>query len=151
MGAGLLALVLTLPQASCGAFIEYTDGLRKSQEYTPLVRGTAQTGGFLGVFASIPLDIVALPVTYSVYVYQRSIDPDTASFTDTALFPSFVLLGLGSLVAVPLDVMEFALYRAWQPARTLTAEEQEELEMQLDDGTLPRYPVTPLYPQGKRK
>ena len=151
MGAGLLGLVLTLPQVSCGAFIEYTDGLRKSLEYTPLVRGTAQTGGFLGVLAGIPLNFVALPVTYSVYLYQDSVDPETASFTDTALFPSFLLLSVCSLVAVPVDVMEFAFYRAWQPERTLTTEEQEELEKEIDDGTLPRYPVTPVYPRGKRK
>lgn len=150
MGAVLMTLALVLPQASCGAFIEYTDGLRTSKEYTPLVRGTAQTGGFIGVLASIPVDIVALPLTYSVYVYQGYVDPDSASLTDTTLFPLFLLRGVGSLLAVPVDVMEFAFYRAWTPEGAMTAEEQEEFEGNLDDDALPQYPVTPVYPTTKR-
>ena len=34
-------------------------------------------------------------------------------------------------------------------ADTPTAEEQEGIEMQLDDETLPRYPVEPIYPPKK--
>lgn len=145
-GVGILAAMLL---SSCGAFIEYADGLRNSKDHTVIVRGTAQVGGFVGAFAGIPIDIGALPVSYPIYLYQKSQDPE-ADFSDSILFPSFALLQVGSLVAIPVDVLELAFYRAWQPPDTPTAEEQEEFEKQLDDKTLPRYPVTPIYPPKKK-
>lgn len=145
-----MLLATALPLGSCGAFIEYTDGLRDSKNHTVIVRGTGKIGGAIGFIAGIPIDIVALPVTYPFYLYQDSVDPETTDFSSTILFPSFALLQVGSLLAAPVDLLEFAFYRAWLPPDTVTAEEQEELEMKLDDETLPRYPVTPIYPEKKK-
>lgn len=146
--AALAGLVLC---SGCGTFIEYTDGLRKSDEYSRFVRGTAQVGGFVGVIASLPVDVGVLPITAPIYLYQKKVDPDQADLSDSVLFPTFTLLGVGSLLAVPVDLVEFAVYRAWQPGNARTAEEQQELEMKLDDDTLPRYPVTPVYPPPSAK
>jgi len=145
----VLLLATVLPLGSCATFIEYTDGLRDSKNHTVFVRSTGKFGGAIGFIAGIPIDIAALPVTYPLYLYQGSDDSETMDFTSMILFPSFALLQVGSLLAAPVDVLEFAFYRAWLPPDTMTAEEQEELEMRIDDETLPRYPVTPIYPKKK--
>jgi hypothetical protein len=138
--------VLLAALTGCGAFVEYTDDLRTAGERSRLVRYTAQFGGLLGFAVGIPVDIVALPVTDPVYLVQSRQDPENTDFGSTVLFPSFALLQAGSLLAAPFDAVEFLVYRAWQPPETATAEEQEELEIRIDEETLPRYPVTPLYP-----
>lgn len=110
------------------------------------VRGAAKVGGAIGLVAGVPISVVALPASYPIYKIQESADPDGTDFMSTVAFPAFVLLEVCSLLATPFDVLEFALYRAWQPPATLTAEEQQEIEFALDDQTLPRYPVVPIYP-----
>jgi len=146
-----LAVVAAVLLGSCAEFVQYTDGLRKSKDRTVLVRGTANLGGVLGVIAGLPADLAALPVTYPFYLYQRSEAPETTDFSSIVLFPSFALLEVCSLLAVPVDLLEYGFYRAWLPPDTMTAQEQEEFEMKLDDETLPRYPVIPIYPEPMRK
>jgi hypothetical protein len=143
-----LGLIAVLGLGSCGHFIEYTNDLRSSKDHTSLVRYTAQAGGVVGVIVSLPVDIVVLPVTVPVYLYQSS-TAEEAGLSDSILFPSFALRGVGSLLAVPVDLIELALYRAWVDPDTPTAAEQEEIEKALDDDTLPRYPVAPIYPPKK--
>ena len=43
--------------------------------------------------------------------------------------------------------IEYGFYRAWVDGNTLTAEEMEEFEMELDDATFDRYPVKAVYPK----
>ena len=141
-----LASFLLAALASCGTCIQYTENLRTSPDRSVFVRFPAQAGGMIGTLAGIPVDIVALPVTYPVYLVQRANDPQNVDFSDSIMFPDFALRQAGSLVGVPFDVIEFAVYRAWAAERSRTSEEQQELERRLDAETLPRYPVTPAYP-----
>ncbi len=129
-----------------GPVVEYGDSLRNSKDRTVGVRYTAKLGGVFGVLAGIPADIVLLPITYPVHLYRDSMEPESTSMVDSLLFPSLALLQVGSMIAIPIDVLEFGLYRVWLPRDTMTAEEKEELERRLDDETLPRYPVTPVWP-----
>ena len=142
----VIAAVSAALLSSCGAFIEYTDGLRNSEEHTVVVRGTAKVGGAIGLLAGVPISVVALPASYTIYKVQESGDPEGTDYMSTVAFPAFALLEVCSLLATPFDVLEMALYRAWLPAATLTAEEQLQLEFGFDDQTLPRYPVTRIYP-----
>ena len=148
-GSAALGFLVVLTFGSCGAFIEYTEDLRTSSDRTSLVRYTAQAGGVVGVIVSLPVDLAAFPVTFPVYLYQESSSEESADLSDSLLFPTFALRGVGSLLALPVDLLELAFYRAWIPPDTPTAEEQEGIEMQLDDETLPRYPVEPIYPPKK--
>jgi hypothetical protein len=63
------------------------------------------------------------------------------------LFPSFVLWKVGVLFGAPFDLVEWAGYRVWLPARTLTQQEREAIEHEWDvRGNYPEYPVTPIHP-----
>ncbi len=100
----------------------------------------------MGFVLGVPLDIIGLPVTYTLYQFQRDDESVTADPMSTMLFPSFVLWRAGTLVAVPFDAVEFVVYRAWLPPETPTAEEQERLEAAEDSSTLPVYPVERIFP-----
>jgi hypothetical protein len=142
----LAAAALAL--AGCAQFLEYTGELTDDRTgRTLFVTVPATIGGFAGFVVGIPVDVVALPITATVYAMERAQDPVNANFLRTAIVPSFVLMRLGTLLAVPFDAVEWAAYRAWLPPSTLNEQEQAEYELQLDEETLPQYPVTPIYPR----
>jgi hypothetical protein len=93
----------------------------------------------------IPADVAFLPVTWTVYQFQK--DDVNADPVSTVLFPSFALWRAGTLLGTPMDVLDYALIRAWRPEPTVTAEEQNEIEYQADLDTLPSYPVEAVYPE----
>jgi hypothetical protein len=141
------ALVAAALLGGCTTFVRYTGELTDSRSgRTLFVTAPATFGGFLGFLAGLPVDIVALPVTFLVYEMQKSqgvVEPDPLS---TMLFPSFVLWRTGTLIAVPFDAIEFSIWRNWQPPPSMTASERAALEYELDQQTLPRYPVEPVHP-----
>ncbi len=144
----LLALCLFSP--ACGPLVQYTDELRNRHGHRSVfVTGPAQTGAVLGFLVGIPLDVGFLPVTYVIYQVQKSRQPETADWLTTMMFPSLATLGFGTLLGAPFDLIEYSVYRAWRPPESLTEEEQRELEYQIDEETLPRYPVETLYPSDK--
>ena len=133
-----------------GQFVEYTDGLRNSKEHTAVVRGVSQTGGFLGLLASVPLTVASLPINYSAYLVSDSIKPGETDVASMLLLPSFTLLEVGSLLGAPAALVEMLMYRIWAPRPSLDPVEQEAYEAALDEDTLPRYPVEPIVPKGKK-
>ncbi len=144
--AGWILALLAL--GSCSQLVEYTDELvDRRTGRTLVVRTPATFGGVVGFLLGIPLDIIALPVTYPVYAVQENDESVTADPMSTMLFPSFVLWRAGTLVAVPFDAVEFVAYRAWLPPETPTAEEQERLEVDEDGKTLPVYGVERIFPR----
>ena len=146
---GLLLAVALLSAPSCSQLVQYTDELTdKRTGRTLFVRAPATLGGVVGFVVGIPVDIVALPITYAVYAYQDANEPGGTDPLSILLFPSFFLWRAGSLIAAPFDMIEFAVYRAWRSPETLTREEREEIEFYHDDHVLPTYPVTPIYPEG---
>ena len=150
---GLLVVLGSGLFGSCelvGQFVEYTDGLRNSKERTVVVRGVSQTGGFLGLLASVPVTVASLPITYSAYLVGKSVKPEQTDVASMLLLPSFTLLGIGSLLGVPADVIEMVVYRAWAPRPSLDPAEQEAFEAALDEETLPRCPVEPIVPKRKK-
>lgn len=149
--AGMIAgwYLALLVLNSCGDLVQYTDELvDRRTGRTLLVRTPATLGGVLGFVVGVPLDIVALPVTYPVYASQKNDQAVAADPLSTMLFPSFVLWRAGTLVAVPLDILEYVAYRAWLPPPTPTRQEQEAYEVEQDERTLPVYPVEPIFPRG---
>ena len=143
--AGWILALLAL--GSCSQLVEYTDELvDRRTGRTLVVRTPATLGGVVGFVLGVPLDIIALPVTYTLYSFQRDDEFVTADPMSTMLFPSFVLWRVGTLVAVPFDAVEFIAYRAWLPPETPTAEEQETLEVKEDSETFPVYPVERIFP-----
>lgn len=133
--------------SGCAQIVQYTDELvdRRSGR-SPFVTVPAAAGGFVGFVAGIPFDLLALPITWSVYRVQKASEPERADPLSTMLFPSFVMWRAGTLLAVPFDGLEYLAYRVWRPRQTLTAEERRARELELDEETLPRYPVVPIYP-----
>jgi hypothetical protein len=142
-----LAAVATLALlTSCAQLVQYTDEIvDRRTGRSLLVTVPATVGGFAGFVIGIPADIVALPVTLSVYQFQKD-EPD-ADPVSTLLFPSFALWRAGTLIGTPMDVLDYALLRSWRAERTINADEQNEIEYQMDLDTLPSYPVTPVYPR----
>ena len=147
----LSALVLcgSLLLPSCAELVEYTDELSNAGTgRTLVVTSPATIGGITGFVVGIPVDVLALPITYPFYAIQKSQDSLTADPLSTMLFPSFFLWRVGKLLAVPFDLIEFSVYRAWRSPETLTREEREEIEFRIDEESLPSYPVQPIYPIG---
>lgn len=148
-GRGLAGWALLMLALGCAEMVQYTDELvDRRTGRTLLVRTPATLGGVVGFVVGVPVDIVALPVTYLVYTNQKSDQSAAADPLSTMLFPSFVLWRAGTLVAVPLDALEFIVYRAWLPPPTPTRQEQEAFEVEQDERTLPVYPVEPIFPRG---
>ena len=137
--------LLTL--GACAQLVQYTDELvDRSTGRSLLVRTPATFGGVVGFVVGVPFDILALPVSYPMYLGQKADDSVPADPLSTLLFPSFVMWRAGTLVAVPLDAVEFVAHRAWMPPQTPTTEEQERFEVGQDELTLPVYPVTRIFP-----
>ncbi len=142
---GLLSLVAL---CGCTSVVRYSDELVSARSgRTAFVRAPATLGGVLGFVVGVPIDIAAAPLAYVVYRWQSESDRDPLS---TFLFPSFVLWRVGTLVAAPVDALEWAVWRWWQPPETLTQEERERFEAELDElhSQWSDYPVTPIYPKG---
>jgi hypothetical protein len=132
---------------SCSQFVQYTDEIVDSDTgRTPFTTVPANIGGFAGFTLGLPVDLVALPVTYAVYRVQREQNPLKVDAISTMLFPSFVMWRTGTLLGVPMDMVEYIAYRVWQPPHTPSRDEQAEIEYEFDEQILPSYPVTPLYP-----
>lgn len=145
--AAVLLLAICAATPGCAGLVQYTDELRDdSTGRTLFVRSPATIGGILGFATGVPVSVVALPVTYPVYAYQKEVTPIRADPVSTLLFPSFVLWRAGTLIAAPFDLLEWAVWRVWQGTPTLTAEEQEQVERRHDQEVLQSYPVETIYP-----
>src|SRR5690606_40387621 len=104
----LALLMLALLAAGCAGLVQYTDELRdESTGRSLFVRTPATAGGIVGFAAGLPVSLAALPVTYTVHVYQRERTPMRADPVSTMLFPSFVLWRAGVLLAAPFDAVEW--------------------------------------------
>lgn len=149
LARALCAVAIAMLLPACSFFVQYTDELddRSSSGRSAFVTTPATLGGSAGFIVGIPADIGLLPVTYPIYLYQKSVDPLTADPLSTLLFPSFVCWRLGKFVlGAPFDVLEYAFYRGWQGERTRTRAEREAIEFEYDQEALPNYPVEPIYP-----
>jgi hypothetical protein len=117
----LLLSSVALCSAGC-ELIVYSDNLVNENRHSGFVTKPASVVGLIGFVVGLPLDILALPITYTVYSSQKARYPDTADPLSTLLFPSFVLWRTGViLVGAPLDLIEFVAWRAW----TSPPEEEE--------------------------
>lgn len=111
---------------------------------TWFTRFPSTVGGTAGFALGIPVDVVALPVTFTVY---RSQPKETRDLLSVFLFPSVVMWKVGALLGMPFDVVEWTLWRSWQDAPAITADEREEIERKWDARDFSEYPVTPVYPK----
>ena len=147
---GLTAILSCGLLSSCGtlgSFVEYTDGLRNSQEHPVVVRGISQVGGFLGLLASVPVTVVALGFTYPSYLASEAASgSENTDLASTLLMPSFAMLEMGSLLGAPADLVHFLISRVWDEEVQMDPSEREAFENELDEDTLPRYPVKPILP-----
>ena len=140
----LLLLLLTGLFTGCTQLVRYSDDLVDPRTgRTLFTRTPAAFGGVLGFLVGVPIDIVALPVTYIVYSNQDEVTREPLSIF---LFPSFVLWRAGTLVGAPFDLVEWACWRAWQPESALTREERERREALLDELEWLNPTVVPIYP-----
>ena len=123
----LASLLALLP--SC-FLVEYSDNLVDERTgRSNFVTQPASVGGLLGFIVGIPVDIVALPVTWVVYRTQKTDDEEGVDPLSTLLFPSFVLWRAGVLVVgTPFDVLEFTFYRAWRDPPPPTQPELDRRE-----------------------
>ncbi len=145
--ARLAALLLALATlgGGCTSVVRYTNELVSSDHgRTYFTRGPSALGGTAGFVLGIPVDVAALPVSFAVY---RSQPRETRDVLSVFLFPSFVLWQSGLLLGAPFDVLEWAAWRAWRPARALTPQEREAAERGWDAEEFSVYPVTPIYPR----
>lgn len=143
--AALLATVALL--GGCSTAVRYSDDLVSAKSgRTLFTRAPAAIGGIVGFLVGVPLDVVALPATYLVYKSQPAATRDPLS---TFLFPSFVLWRVGTLFAAPVDAVEWGVWRWWQPEESLTPEEQERIEAELDalHQQWTDYPVEWIHPR----
>jgi hypothetical protein len=113
----VLRALLLASVAFCGSgceLIVYSDHLVNENRHSGFVTKPASAMGIVGFVLGIPFDLLALPITYTVYSSQKARYPDTADPLSTLLFPSFVLWRTGViLVGAPLDLIEYVTYRAW--------------------------------------
>ena len=134
-----------LATTGCTPVVRYTDALIEGRDgRTWFTRAPATIAGGIGFVVGIPIDVVTLLPAWFVYRAQPEAQRDPVS---VFLFPSFVLWKVGVLVGAPFDLVEWAAYRSWQPARVLTQQERESIENEWDSrGNFPEYPVTPIHP-----
>ena len=133
-----------LAGAGCAPVVRYTNELVDGQHgRTWFTRLPAAVGGSVGFTIGVPVDIVALPLTWVVYRSQPSETRDPLS---VFLFPSFALWRVGALLGTPFDVVEWALYRVWQSEPELSQQQRDAIEHQWDAREFSEYPVTPIYP-----
>jgi hypothetical protein len=124
--------------------VQYTDELVDGQHgRTWFTRLPATIGATTGFAAGIPIDIAASPLAW---VWYRSQPRETRDPISVFLFPSFVLWKAGALVGAPFDLVEWGVWRSWQPAVPITQEEREAIERSWDAREYTEYPVTPIYP-----
>ena len=137
--AALLGLCLL---TGCAHVVRYTDELVQPQTgRSLLVRLPATFGAIVGFGVGLPIDIAALPVTWTLHMSQDDSARDPLS---TFFFPSFVLWRIGSLIAVPFDALEWT----WRSsASELGPEERERFERELDAKCWDVYPVHVFYPR----
>jgi hypothetical protein len=143
----LAALLLASAALCCGctSVVRYTNELVSSDHgRTYITRAPSALGGTLGFALGIPVDVVALPATFVVY---RSQPKETRDVLSVFLFPSFVLWQSGLLLGAPFDLAEWAVWRSWQPPRSLTPSQREAAERGWDAEEFSVYPVTPIYPR----
>lgn len=144
LAAALLCAPLFLG-SGCTSVVRYTNELVSNEHgRTYFTRVPSAVGGTLGFAVGIPIDLVSLPVTFVVYRSQPAATRDPLS---VFLFPSFVLWKVGTLFGAPFDVVEWAVWRSWQPEVPVTADEREAIERQWDAREFSEYPVTPIYPR----
>lgn len=137
-----IAMLVTL--TACSSVVRYTDELVDARYgRTWFTRLPATVGATAGFAIGIPVDIVAVPLTWAVYRTQPEESRDPLS---VFLFPSFVLWKAGALLGSPFDLVEWGVWRSWQPTRPRTQEEVEAVERAWDAREYTEYPVTPLYP-----
>lgn len=123
----LLLLALLWAAPSC-FLVEYSDRLVDERTRSNFVTQPASIGGILGFIVGVPIDVVGLPVSYTIYQINKSEEEETLDPLSTLLFPSFVLGRAGVLLfGAPLDLLEFVFYRAW---RRPPAQELPELEIE---------------------
>lgn len=137
-------LPLLLPLGSCVQVVRYTDELVNARYGRSwFTRLPATVGATAGFAFGLPVDIAALPVTFTVY---RTQPKETRDPLSVFLFPSFVLWKAGALLGGPFDLVEWSLWRWWQPDVPITQEEREAIERAWDRREYTEYPVTPIYP-----
>ena len=136
-----LALVAV---GGCTPVVRYSEALVNAPDRTWFTRLPATLGGTAGFAIGVPIDIAAFVPAWFVY---RSQPRETRDPLSVFLFPSFVLWKVGALLGAPFDVVEWAVWRGWQPARPMTADEREAIEREWDGRlSFPEYPVTPIHP-----
>jgi hypothetical protein len=141
IAAGLLAGCLA---TGCTQVVRYSESLVSDPDRTLLTRLPATVGGTAGFVIGIPIDIAAV---VPLWLFYRSQPQETRDPLSVFLFPSFVLWKMGALLGAPFDVVEWATWRGWQPAKPLTQEEREAIERDWDSRlSFPEFPVTPIYP-----
>jgi hypothetical protein len=139
-----LLAALTLCGGACSHVVQYTNELVDARSgRTWFTRLPATVGGTVGFVVGVPVDIVAIPASWVVYVSQPK---ETRDVLSVFLFPSFVLWKAGALLGAPFDGLEWAAYRSWQPPQPVTQEERETIERAWDEAGWSTYPVTPVYP-----
>jgi hypothetical protein len=130
--------------ASCTQVVRYTDELVDARYgRTWFTRLPATVGGTTGFAVGLPIDVVALPLSWVIY---RSQPKETRDPLSSFLFPSFVLWKAGALLGAPFDLVEWGVWRSWQPAVPITQEEREAIERAWDAREYSEYPVTPIHP-----
>lgn len=141
----LLAVVGAFALGSCTSIVQYTEEIVDGRHgRTWFTRVPATIGGTAGFAAGVPIDVVAL---LPAWVFYRSQPKETRDAMSVFLFPSFVLWRAGLLVGAPFDLVEWGLWRSWQPAVPITQEERERIERAWDAKEYTEYPVTPIYPR----
>lgn len=140
----LLLAAACLPAAACSPIERYTRELT-DERYgrTWFTRFPAGVGGTLGFVIGVPIDLVAMPLTWVVY---RTQPKETRDVMSTFLFPSYALWKAGSLLGTPFDGVEWIAWRSWQPPRPISQEEREAIEHSWDEAGWSEYPVVPIYP-----
>lgn len=144
MRARLPALACCLALGACTSVVQYTDELVDGRHgRTWFTRVPATIGATTGFSVGIPVDLAALPLTW---VWYRTQPKETRDPISVFLFPSFVLWKAGALLGAPFDLVEWGVWRSWQPDVPITQEERENIERTWDAKEYTEYPVTPLYP-----
>jgi hypothetical protein len=137
-------LLPLLAAGSCTQIVRYTDEL-VDERYgrTWFTRLPSTVGATAGFAVGLPIDIVVSP---AAWVFYRSQPPETRDPISVFLFPSFVLWKAGALLGAPFDLVEWGLWRSWQPDVPITQDERDAIERAWDGREYTEYPVTPFYP-----
>lgn len=139
------AAALLAGMSSCTQTMTYANELVDERTgRTWFTRFPAAVGGTAGFVVGLPVDVVALPVSWA---YYRAQPKETREAMSVFLFPSFVLWKVGSLFGAPFDLVEWAAWRSWQEPRQLTQEEREQIERAWDGREYSEYPVRVLHPR----